>query len=224
MPPGGSAGRRRAPARWLLAGATLSATALLAAACGMPYAASPRALGVPLPAQLTSPTVATPASVPPTVLHGGTLVSFYYVDGPLSLLAPYPQTVATHLKLQEILEILESGPSVGEGDAGATTAFPSGSDIRALAVVRGVAHIELDQLWEQAGLQAAVLELGQIVYTLLEAPALGLKAVQFYYNGTPIQVVNGDGGLVSGPVNVATYCVKAVGGCPKPAQRAPERR
>jgi spore germination protein GerM len=202
--------------------AALGVTALLASACGIPYSATPQALGVPLPAQLTNPTVATPAKSSGAAPSKGVPVSFYYIKGPLSLLTPLfpPQEVAAPVTLSAVLRILETGPPSADQGAGATTAFPPGSDIRALPTVRRVAHIELDQQYETAGLQEAVLELGQIVYTVLGTPSLGLKAVQFYFDGSPIQVVNGNGGLVSGTVNEATYCVKAVSGCPKlPNQR-----
>lgn len=217
-PHGGAPSRRSQVPVWRswLTGAALLATCLVAGACGVPYGSAPQSLSEPLPAQLTSPNEAAPTTTLPATGHGA-VADFYYVES--SLLKQFPQAVPRPVTLSEILQTLESGPSIAVAGSGGivTTDLPIGSNLSALGIVDGVARVGLDLAYYELGLQQEVLELGQIVYSLIGTDALGIKAVQFFYNGSPVVAVNGSGETVTGTVTEASYCVEATGGCPLPA-------
>jgi hypothetical protein len=216
----GPARRRHVPAALL---AALAATALLASACGLPYAGSPQSLPEQLPAQLTNPTVLTPVTTLPVPndCNGCSVADFYYVQG--SFLRPFPQSIrrqgTVSAVMSVVLSTLENGPSIKQaGEDGATSYLPPGSHLSPLGVVKHVAHIGLDEAYYELGLQQEVFELGQIVYSVLNTTALGAKSVLFYSRSSgqwsPVDVVNGSGQDVTGSVTTAAYCVIAINGCP----------
>jgi hypothetical protein len=208
----------------IVLGVVLGTTALVASACGLPYDATPRALSEPLPSQLTRSSLVPPTTAPPLEGHGA-LVGFYYIQN--SVLKDFPQTIPRPLTLAEVLVTLGGGPSIqdeGANGGGVSSDIPpTGSNLRALAIVKGIARIGLDQADLGLGTPQAVLELGQVVYTVVGTRALGVRAVQFYFNGSPVAVVNGNGQTVTGTVNETSYCVEVAGGCPLPPKKTDKK-
>ncbi|MHB1508715.1 MAG: hypothetical protein ACYCST_04165 [Acidimicrobiales bacterium] len=218
--PAGRLPRRHGGRRPLVA--PLAAIALLCAACGVPYGSSPIPLSEPLPAQLTSPSQAIPSTTLPATGHGA-VAEFYYVES--SLLKPFPQSIPRPVTLPRILQTLESGPSIAVAGSGGvvTTDIPVGSDLTSLGIANRVARVGLDQAYYELGLQQEIIELGQIVYTLIGTDSLGIKAVQFFSNGLAVAAVNASGQTVYGPVNESGYCIESASGCPTAHKRKAKR-
>jgi spore germination protein GerM len=195
----------------------LCCVVLLAAGCGVPYDGAPVALGGGVPAQLsgTSTTTTTP---PSSGSRKAVLAEVYYVKN--SQLQQAVQDVLPPVTLAKVLTALESGPGPKFGGGGFSTNLPVGSNLQPLGVTDDVAKIGLNSADLGLGLAQEILELGQIVYTVLGNHAEGAKSVQFFYNGSPVIVVNANGQTVSGPVTESSYCVEFAGGCPPPPKRS----
>jgi spore germination protein GerM len=192
----------------------LCCIALLAAGCGVPFDGAPVALGGGVPAQLKG-TTSTSTSV--TTGTGGTkavVAEVYYVKD--SQLQQAVEDVFPPMTLARVLGALESGPGPSYEGGGFSTNLPVGSNLQPLGVTHDVAKIGLNSADLGLGLAQEILELGQIVYTVLGNHTEGAKSVQFFYNGSPVIVVNANGQTVSGPVTEGNYCVEFAGGCPRP--------
>jgi spore germination protein GerM len=188
---------------------------LVAAGCGVPFDGAPVALGGGVPAQLRGTTTST-TTAPSS--GKAVLVEVYYVkDSQLQLGV---QDVLPPVTLAKVLAALQSGPGLKFGGGGFSTNLPVGSDLQPLGVTDDVAKIGLNSADLGLGLAQEILELGQIVYTVLGNHAEGAKAVQFFYNGSPVIVVNANGQTVSGPVTEGSYCVEFAGGCPTPPKHS----
>jgi hypothetical protein len=209
-----SSGQRRPVQRFrrhvVLLTTALCSICILASSCGVPYDAGPRALPG-LPQALSGPAAAPPT----TTLSHGALANLFYIQN--SRLYLFPNLLPKPLTISEVLSSLAGGP--GPRAAASTGGpvendIPVGSDLQKVGLAKGVVHVEAAKVfYDQQSTQAA-LELGQIVYSLVETKALGVLAVQFFLQGAPAAVVNASGQDVTGTVSEADYCLETVTGCP----------
>lgn len=181
------------------------AAAVVAAGCGVPTDASPRALpSSELPPALAVPLVTTlPA---PPVGHGhGVYVPVYFLFANNTELREVATPVRQRVTLQTTLQALEAGPSSDQYADGYETAIPSDSDLEVIGpAVRGILPLALDSAYYQLSEQFAIYELAQVVYTLSES-AIGLKGIQFYRKGAKTGVFAGNGQYITGPVSRNNY-------------------
>lgn len=179
---------------------------VVTSACGVPIGSSPQALPQSeLPQALMQH---APKPVPPAT--NGVQVPIYFLFD--SHLLQQEAFVHGPPTLQELLDTLEVGPSIGQYGKGISTALQGTSNLIAIGVVRGVAEVGLDQAYYQLSEPQAVLELGQIVYTVSDLASV--KSVLFYFDGEPIDVETESGNTVSGAVTSADYCHESSAGCP----------
>jgi hypothetical protein len=179
---------------------------LATSACGVPIGSSPQALPQSeLPRALTEP----PGKPGPVATTGVRVPVYFLVN---SHLFAQPAFVPKHPSLQELLTALEAGPTIAQYGKGITTALQGTSNLVAIRVLRGIAEVGLDQAYYQLSEPQAVLELGQIVYTVSDLPSV--KSVQFFTNGAAVDVETEYGNTVSGPVTSADYCHESSTGCP----------
>lgn len=100
-----------------------------------------------------------------------------------------------------VVRALSSPPP--EGEAPARTALSDPLVVRDVAVVAGIARVDLSQSIAELGGEDQLLAVAQIVCTLTARPGVG--QVAFTLEGTPIEVPRGDGSLVSQPVSRDDY-------------------
>lgn len=204
----------------VLFAAVLCLICLLGGACGLPYDSSPAALPGGLPGALTNPVATVPTTTLPKSGHAFPAY-FYYIQS--GTLLQFTQDILRPFTIHEVLNTLEGGPSLTDaspkGGGPVTTDLPVGSDLRAIGpqngVVNDVAHVRLDAVFYELGTPQAILELGQIVYSL--TASLRVRSVQFYSpDGSAAPAVIAGGQVVTGAVNEADYCSELKAGCPVP--------
>jgi spore germination protein GerM len=150
---------------------------------------------------------------------------FYYIQN--GTLLQFIQNILRPFTVTEVLKTLEGGPSLTNAapqqGGPVTTDLPVGSDLRAIGpqngVVHGVARVGLDTAFYELGTPQAILELGQIVYSLTTSlgKSLGVRSVQFYApDGSAAPALIASGQVVTGTVDDADYCAELRAGCPTP--------
>lgn len=114
---------------------------------------------------------------------------------------PYTQAVAT-AAMGELL----SGPTAAEKTTwpAISTAIPSGTKLLGVTVDDGVAKVDLSSEFSSGGGTFSVTSrLAQVVYTLTQFPTV--DAVEFYINGTRVNVFSGEGLILDGPQRFEDY-------------------
>lgn len=104
-----------------------------------------------------------------------------------------PETVVAEL----------ASPPTGQQQPPARTALSDPLVVRDIAVVAGIARVDLGQSIAELGGEDQLLAVAQIVCTLTTRPGVG--QVGFTLEGSPIEVPRGDGSLVAHPVSRDDY-------------------
>lgn len=116
-------------------------------------------------------------------------------------LVPIEQELDAGVTPEAVVAALASPPTGQE--APARTALSDPLVVRDIAVVAGIARVDLARSIAELGGQDQLLAVGQIVCTLTARPGVG--QVGFTLEGSPIEVPRGDGSLVPHPVSRDDY-------------------
>lgn len=165
----------------LLAVLAMLGLAVSVSACGVPTSASPDVVGsVPVDVSAKLP-VYRPATPPPCTPGGSSCVSndIYFVAAGKNHLVGVPTQANTPA---ELLKALFAGPTPSESAEGIVTLLPPGAAASIVSISDvGVVTINLNATFGNAGL----LEIAQIVWTLVASPITGVQIDQF---GAPAYV------------------------------------
>jgi germination protein M len=102
------------------------------------------------------------------------------------------------------VEALLEGPSAAERSAGVESQIPGGTQFLGLAIDEGIATVDLTSEYEAGGGTASMtMRLAQVVCTLDQFPTV--KGVLFKLDGSPIDVLGGEGIVVDHPLRCANY-------------------
>lgn len=166
---------------------------LLAAGCGVPTDAEPRALD---PREAPFRIFAEPAPAP----EGDGRVALYFVRDDSVVLQT--RAVERSTGIRELLDLLLDGPTREQVAAGTRTDLPTAFSVEDVTVGdNGVAVVTLGG--EAAQLSTSALGFAQVVATLT-APGRA-QAVRFRADGADLDVPRGDGSLTSDPLDRADY-------------------
>lgn len=114
---------------------------------------------------------------------------------------PYTQAVAT-----AAMNALLAGPTPEEQTTwpAISTAIPAGTTLNGVSVADGIAKVDLSSQFESGGGTFSVTaRLAQVVYTLEQFPTV--DAVEFYINGTKVEMFSGEGLILDGPQTLDDY-------------------
>lgn len=130
---------------------------------------------------------------------GGEPVTLCFIrDGHL---VPIDRELDAGVTLEAVVAELASPPTGQE--APARTALSDPLVVRDIAVVAGIARVDLAQSIAELGGEDQLLAVAQIVCALTARPGVG--QVGFTLEGSPIEVPRGDGSLVPHPVSRDDY-------------------
>ncbi|MHB1342109.1 MAG: GerMN domain-containing protein [Coriobacteriia bacterium] len=103
-----------------------------------------------------------------------------------------------------LLELLK-GPSATEMQGLALhTQIPAGTTLDAVSITNGVAKVDLSGEFDDGGGTLSVtMRLAQVVYTLCQFPTI--DSVEFYMDGTRVDVFTGEGLILEGPQTPEDY-------------------
>ncbi|HVE45555.1 MAG TPA: GerMN domain-containing protein [Acidimicrobiales bacterium] len=132
---------------------------------------------------------------------GGEPVTLYFVRE--GRLVPIERELDEGVTPQDVVAAL-AAPPTGEG-VPARTALSDPLVVRDIAVVAGIARVDLAQSIAELGGGDQLLAVAQIVCTLTARPGVG--QVAFTLEGSPIEVPRGDGSLVAHPVSRDDYTI-----------------
>ena len=199
--------RRPAWSRAVAAAMAMVTVGALATACGIPTDASPH----PIPSnQVPFGLLKTPPPTTTTTVPAVSVPATVYLVAPDQHVTPVRRDLAVPATLTQVLDALLEGPTAAESAAGIQS-FLSGQGIRVSATLSGgVATVNFDTNPVQVVGPAQVLAVAQVVFTA--TAQAGVTGVVFRIGGAPIQVPNGLGGLVNGPVGRADYAPEAPAG------------
>lgn len=194
---------RPAPVRWGLA-VVLAVVVMAGAGCGIPTDASPH----PIPRdQVPFGLLRTPPPTTTTTMPAVSVPETIFLVAPDQHVTPVRRDLAVPATLTQVLGALLEGPTESESTAGIQS-FLSGPGIQVTATVAaGTADVDFSANPVQVVGPDQILAIAQVVFTATALP--GVSAVAFRIGGTPTQVPNGTGGLVSGPVGRADYTAQA---------------
>lgn len=173
--------------------ALVALAVLLAAGCGVPTDAEPRALD---PREAPFGIFAEPAPPP----EGDGRVALYFVRDNSVVLAT--RAVESSTGIRELLDLLLEGPTPEQVAAGTRTDLPTAFSVEDVSVGdNGVAVVTLAGEAGEVGTSA--LGFAQVVATLT-APGRA-RAVRFRADGADLGVPRGDGSLTSDPLDREDY-------------------
>lgn len=102
------------------------------------------------------------------------------------------------------LEALLAGPSRAERAAGVQTQVPQGTQLLGLGIANGIATVDLTSEYEAGGGTASMtMRLAQMVCTLDQFRTV--KGVLFRLDGSPVDVLGGEGIVIDHPLRCADY-------------------
>ncbi|MBN2847519.1 MAG: GerMN domain-containing protein [Coriobacteriia bacterium] len=142
-----------------------------------------------------------PATTPETVT-----LRLYWVSAGENALGiertvPYTKAVAT-AALRELI----AGPTAAEKTTwpAISSAIPEGTELLGVTVANGVAKVDFSSEYASGGGTFSVTaRIAQVVYTLSEFPTV--DAVEFYINGTRVEVFSSEGLILDGPQRAEDY-------------------
>lgn len=170
---------------------------LLLTSCGVPSDGSPSSVSDDdLPASLRSALTTTTA--PSTAADAFAAVYLIRDDQ----LAPVAD-LAAGSDLDDVLALLQRGPTKAQARAGHRSAFTDVELIRDARVAGATATIDLDPSFADLPHTDQILALGQIVLTAVSYP--GITKVRFTVDGEPTEVPTSDGTLTAAPLRRANY-------------------
>jgi hypothetical protein len=146
-------------------------------------------------AALAGGLLAVEGSARPRVAPLGVAVYFVRAEhvAPLRRFVPRTGVIAA-----ATVRALLAGPTVKERRAGYTTAVPSSTGLRTLALSQGVLTVDLTRRFESGGGSLSMqLRVAQIVYTATQFPSV--QRVRFRIAGRPVRSIGGEGLLVVPP-------------------------
>lgn len=113
---------------------------------------------------------------------------------------PYTTGVAK-AAVQELLK----GPSATELQGLALhTQIPAGTTLNGVSITNRVARVDLsDEFDDGGGTLSVTMRLAQVVYTLCQFPTI--DSVEFYIDGTKVDVFTGEGLMLDGPQTPEDY-------------------
>lgn len=147
----------------------------------------------------TVPTTQAETTVPAETMQ----LSVYFVrDEHVALVhRDVPKTVATS---RAVLGELLGGPTAAEAALGMTTTVPSGTELNAVSVDAGIAHVELSDTFGSGGGSLSMMaRLAQVVYTLTQFSTV--EGVVFESDGVPIEVFGSEGIVLDQPLARADF-------------------
>ncbi|WP_199547219.1 GerMN domain-containing protein [Streptomyces sp. N35] len=162
--------------------------------------------GAATPGNSAAPS-APPSSAPPSAspqAPGRRLVrtAVYFLHG--ERVSPVPRTVRAPATAAEALRALLAGPSRTERAQGRTTAIPSGTVLRSVAVEDRVATVDLSSRYDDGGGSLSMrARVAQVVFTATRSPAV--HKVRFELDGKPVTTLGGEGIVLNRPVSRADF-------------------
>jgi hypothetical protein len=143
-----------------------------------------------------------PVTEPPTATPRRVTTAVYFLHG--EYVSPAPRTVTAPATAAGALHALLAGPSGTEARQGRTTAIPSGTTLRSLAVRDKVATVDLSGRYDDGGGTLSMrARLAQVVYTVTRYP--GIEKVRFQLDGKPVTSFGGEGIVLNRPVGRAHF-------------------
>ncbi|MCP9985443.1 GerMN domain-containing protein [Streptomyces sudanensis] len=167
---------------------------------------APSASGTASPGRTAPPAPtppARPATSPAPPAKGGQVrAAVYFLHG--GRVSPAPRPVTAPATAAGALRALLAGPNGFERGHRRTTAIPSGTELRSLAVRDGVATVDLSGRYDDgAGVPSMRARLAQVVFTATRFPAV--KSVRFALDGKPVGRLGGEGVDLTRPVGRADF-------------------
>jgi hypothetical protein len=102
------------------------------------------------------------------------------------------------------LAALLRGPTVAERRAGYSSALPSGTAVRDLALSRGLLTVDLSRSFEAGGGSLSMqLRVAQVVFTATQFSSV--RQVAFRLDGKPVEAIGGEGVVVEPSVGRAVF-------------------
>ncbi|MFJ8085600.1 GerMN domain-containing protein [Streptomyces sp. NPDC096205] len=143
-----------------------------------------------------------PVTEPPRATPRRVATAVYFLHG--AYISPAPRTVTAPGTAAGALRALLAGPSGTEVRQGRTTAIPSGTTLRSLAVRDKVATADLSGRYDDGGGTLSMrARLAQVVYTVTRYPSI--EKVRFQLDGKPVTSFGGEGILLNRPVGRADF-------------------
>lgn len=177
---------------------------VVAAACGVPTAFTPRPIAknqvpfhllAPEAPTTTTTTTPSPSFVPVTI---------YLVNSTQQYLVPSQRLVAPPAPLAAVLDALLVGPTTSETALGVQTALSSTVRVLGASVTNGVATVNFNSAFGQITGPQQVLAVAQVVFTVT-GQLTAETGVQFEISGSPTNVPIATGAQVPGPVHLLQY-------------------
>jgi spore germination protein GerM len=190
--------------------ATLTAVWSLAG-CGVPVdSQSHRIASGNVPFELLEPSETTTTAVP-----GASTSASSETEAPVATVSLYlvhngaierrSRVVSRHLSTEAQVMLLAQPVTAAEAADGFRTAVATGS-VLGVATAGGVATVDLSPAFTEGRQMEQILGFAQITYMLTDMPGIG--QVSFTLAGTPVQVLDGHGQLIAGPVTRETYATQ----------------
>ncbi len=157
-----------------------------------------------LPAPTTTTTVVDTTST--TTQVPAEVQVYYFFDGYPTEPGPWMVAVlsAGEDSIEVALSTLLEGVEATDAEKGLSSAIPEGTRLLGVTVADGVAAIDFSREFESGGGSLSVLgRVAQVVYTATRFD--GVEAVVFLIEGTPIDVLSGEGLIVEEPQTRAGY-------------------
>ncbi|MER7172167.1 Gmad2 immunoglobulin-like domain-containing protein [Streptomyces mesophilus] len=179
-----------------------SDTAAAGGATGSTAPGASASPGATTPGNSAAPS-APPSSAPPSAspqAPGRRLVrtAVYFLHG--EQVSPVTRTVRAPATAAEALRALLAGPSRTERAQGRTTAIPSGTVLRSVAVEGRVATVDLSSRYDDGGGSLSMrARVAQVVFTAT------VHKVRFELDGKPVTTLGGEGIVLNRPVSRADF-------------------
>jgi spore germination protein GerM len=185
--------------------ASVLATGLLLAGCGIPLSTSAHLMSKSaLPEALAQPAGRALDNGQAQAAHGYKPIDVFLVDIAAGALVPRQRNVKPPVTGQAVLDALEAGPFTTDYQSGIGSALATESHLVFLRLDHGIATVRLDSYFVSLHGEAPVEELGQVVWTLTRAP-LHITKVQFVGPTRPLAVETYTGAFVHRPVGPCDY-------------------
>lgn len=102
------------------------------------------------------------------------------------------------------MKALLEGPTPTESEAGISTCIPEGTTFLGLDIQDGIATVDLSKEYSSGGGSLSMMmRLAEVVFTLTQFPTV--EGVNFKLDGTPIDVLGGEGIVLDHPMTRADY-------------------
>lgn len=154
-----------------------------------------------VPETTTTTTTTTPTTTATSVPEAGGQTAIYvmfegYPVAPGPFLAAVSRPGANDL--EDALSALLEGVTAGEAGMGLSSAIPVGTRLLRVEVAEGVASVDLSREFDSGGGSLSMMaRVTQVVYTATRFA--GVDAVRFLIDGSPLEVLGGEGLIIDGP-------------------------